>query len=59
MPPSFFEFVRLWTLCQGGMGGIATWPDDGGLNHQPAWLVDAFHYLGNFDARLSRPEDQS
>ncbi|MCA3366633.1 MAG: hypothetical protein INF79_13570, partial [Roseomonas sp.] len=27
-------FVRLWAACRGGMGGIAHWPDAGGVNDQ-------------------------
>ena len=35
-------FVRLWAACRGGMGGIAHWPDAGGVNDQAAWVVDGF-----------------
>jgi hypothetical protein len=40
-------FVRLWAACRGGMGGIAHWPDAGGVNDQAAWVVDGFAVLGN------------
>ena len=38
-------FVRLWAACRGGMGGIAHWPDAGGVNNQAAWVVDGFAVL--------------
>jgi hypothetical protein len=34
------------------MGGIAHWPDPGGVNDQAAWVVDAFAALGGIDAAL-------
>ncbi len=45
-------FVRLWAACRGGMGGIAHWPDAGGVNDQAAWVVDGFAVLGGLDASL-------
>lgn len=39
------EFVGLWDACRSGMGGMASWPDAGGVNDQPAWVVDAFGVL--------------
>jgi hypothetical protein len=45
-------FVRLWAACRGGMGGIAHWPDAGGVGDQAAWVVDAFAALGGIDAAL-------
>jgi hypothetical protein len=45
-------FVRLWAACRGGMGGIAHWPDPGGVGHQAAWVMDAFAALGGIDAAL-------
>ncbi|MCA3419667.1 MAG: hypothetical protein INF88_12300 [Roseomonas sp.] len=38
-------FVRLWAACRSGMGGIAHWPDAGGVNDQAAWVVDGFALL--------------
>lgn len=46
------DFVRLWAACRGGMGGIAHWPDGGGVGDQAAWVVDAFGMLAGIDARL-------
>ena len=34
------------------MGGIAHWPDTGGVGDQAAWVVDAFAALGGIDAAL-------
>jgi hypothetical protein len=34
------------------MGGIAHWPDAGGVGDQAAWVVDAFAALGGMDAAL-------
>ena len=45
-------FVRLWAACRGGMGGIAHWPDPGGVGDQAAWVVDAFAALSGIDAAL-------
>ena len=43
-------FVRLWAACRGGMGGIAHWPDAGGVNDQAAWVVDGFAVLAGAEA---------
>jgi hypothetical protein len=51
-------FVRLWAACRGGMGGIAHWPDAGGVNDQAAWVVDAFTALGGIDAALDEVRRQ-
>ena len=34
------------------MGGIAHWPDTGGVGDQAAWVVDAFAVLSGIDAAL-------
>jgi hypothetical protein len=34
------------------MGGIAHWPDPGGVGDQAAWVMDAFAALGGIDAAL-------
>jgi len=49
-------FVRLWASCRAGMGGIANWPDAGGVADQAAWVVDAFAVLGGIDAELDEDE---
>jgi len=38
------------------MGGIANWPDAGGVADQAAWVVDAFAILGGIDAELDEDE---
>jgi len=35
--PAWASFVRLWAACRAGMGGIACWPDAGGVGDQAAW----------------------
>lgn len=48
------DFVRMWFACRGGMGGIAHWPDGGGVAHQSAWVVDAFGALGGIDHQMEQ-----
>ena len=50
------SFVRLWASCRAGMGGIANWPDAGGVADQAAWVVDAFSALGSINAELDEDE---
>ena len=52
IPAPWHDFVRLWAACQGGMGGVAHWPDAGGVADQAAWVVDAFAMLTTADAQL-------
>jgi hypothetical protein len=40
------------------MGGIAHWPDAGGVNDQAAWVVDGFAVLGRIDAALDAEQRQ-
>lgn len=49
-PPEWFEVIRLWRICRGGMG-YGLMPDAGGVNDQSAWLLDAFAALGAMEAR--------
>jgi hypothetical protein len=58
IPAAWHEFVLLWATCRGGMGGIAHWPDSGGVGDQAAWIVDAFGALGSMDAEMQRDEDR-
>lgn len=51
---SWHDFVRLWATCRGGMGGVAHWPDAGGVNNQAAWIVDAFASLASIEAALEQ-----
>ena len=48
--------VRLWAACRGGMGGYSSWPDDGGVSDQAAWLVDAFAVLTSASAAWDEAE---
>jgi hypothetical protein len=34
------------------MGGLAHWPDPGGVGDQAAWIIDAFAMLVSFDATI-------
>jgi hypothetical protein len=45
VPRCFADFVALWDVCRGGMGGVSHWPDAGGVGDQAAWVVDAFGIL--------------
>lgn len=54
LPAVYFHVVRLWFRCRGGMGGLAHLPERGGLNDQPAWLMEAFNHLANTEAELER-----
>ncbi len=55
-PTEWFAFVQLWSACRAGMGGIAHWPDAGGVADQAAWIVDAFARLAALDAEFDREE---
>ena len=52
IPQSWHDFIRLWGACRSGMGGMAHWPDPGGVGDQAAWIVDAFAILATIDARF-------
>ncbi len=41
-----------------GWGGVAHWPDAGGVNDQAAWVVDGFAVLGRIDAALDAEQRQ-
>jgi hypothetical protein len=52
LPRAWFRVVALWRQSQGGMG--RGWlPQAGGINDQPAWLLEAFNILGAEEARLA------
>jgi hypothetical protein len=36
------------------MGGIAHWPDAGGVNDQAAWVVDGFAVLASAEAAMGQ-----
>lgn len=44
--------VTLWRRSQGGMG-VGWLPEAGGINAQPAWLMEAFNVLATEDVRLA------
>ena len=44
--------AQLRAACQGGIGGIAHWPDAGGVADQAAWVVDAFAMLASIETAL-------
>lgn len=53
LPRAWMAVVALWRQSQGGMG--RGWlPEAGGINQQPAWLMDAFAILGAEEARLDK-----
>lgn len=41
-------------LCRGGMGELARLPDEGGVNDQSCWLMDAFGIIGKAWASIPR-----
>ena len=52
VPRAFFHVIRLWYRCRSGMGGYAQLPEAGGMNGQPAWLLEAFNYLAGVESEL-------
>jgi hypothetical protein len=56
VPKRIFHVVKLWNRCRSGMGGFAALPDAGGINQQPAWLMNAFSVLEAADERLRAAE---
>jgi hypothetical protein len=43
-------------VSRSGTGGIAIWPDAGGLNDQSAWVLDAFGTLSGANAKMEEIE---
>ena len=56
VPPAWHDVVRLWAVCRDPDGGVAHWPDDGGVGDQAAWLVDAFATLSTIYAKMVESE---
>jgi len=55
LPRAWVLAVAAWRHSQGGMG--RGWlPEGGGINDQPAWLIDAFSILAAEDARIEKRE---
>ncbi len=55
---AWHEFVRLWAACRDPEGGIAHWPDSGGVGDQAAWVVDAFSTLASMHAAMNEAEQK-
>lgn len=58
VPPVWHELVRLWAACRDPEGGIAHWPDAGGVGDQAAWIVDAFSVLGTINGAMTEAEQR-
>jgi hypothetical protein len=56
VPPAWHDVVRLWAACRDPEGGIAHWPDAGGVGDQSAWIVDAFSVLSRLIAAMQDHE---
>lgn len=54
IPASIYHVVRLWSRCQGGMGGLAHLPGPGSITDQPAWLMAAFAILDEAQADMAK-----
>lgn len=57
MARCWFDFVRLWFACRGD-GGIANWPDAGGVAMQAAWVLEAFNALAGAEATFDERRKQ-
>ena len=58
LPRAWSQVVALWRLSDGGMA--RGWlPQSGGVNDQPAWLIEAFGLLAAEDARLRERKEAS
>lgn len=56
LPACWMRVVALWRQSQGGMG--RGWlPEAGGVNAQPAWLLDAFSILAAEEQRMDKPRE--
>jgi hypothetical protein len=53
LPQAWLRVVSLWRQSQGGMA--RGWlPEAGGVNQQPAWLMEAFGILAAEESRLDK-----
>lgn len=55
VPRVYQHIVKAWGRCRGGMGA-GVFPEAGGLNQQPAWLIHAFGVLDAADHRIDEIE---
>ena len=46
----------MWSASRGAEGGIAHWPESGGVARQAAWVVDAYGALAAADAEFRKAE---
>lgn len=51
VPPGALHVVKLWFRSRGGMAP-GPFPEAGGTNDQPAWLLTAFGMLAAWDEAL-------
>jgi hypothetical protein len=58
VPAAWHDVVRLWAACRDPEGGIAHWPDAGGVGDQAAWVVDAFGMLASLHAIMNEAEQK-
>ena len=56
---AWFDVVRLWRICRGGMGGTTLLPDPGAVNDQSAWLMDAMSMLSRIEAEADKAEREA
>jgi hypothetical protein len=55
LPRAWLLVVAAWRRSQGGMA--RGWlPEGGGVNDQPAWLLDAFDILAAEESRIEKKE---
>ena len=53
LPSAWGRVVAAFYLSRGGMG--RGWlPEAGGINDQPAWIIEAFAILAGEEARIER-----
>lgn len=57
--PVWHDVVRLWAACRDSEGGIAHWPDAGGVGDQAAWLIDAFSMLAQIQAKMDTTKSET
>ena len=53
LPIEYMDIVRLWRLYSAGFGS-GHLPDDGGVNDQSCWLLDAFNIMTKYEQDLTR-----
>lgn len=56
--PWAFQVVQTWSMCRGEFG-LVHLPDQGGVNDQAAWLMEAFSVCAVAEADLRKAEKDS